>query len=1027
MEEKRRDAGNSPAGPSSAELEPATTRRRVGAQKRKANSLSGSSSSSTPSKRATREKSSNLISHSSINHNGPLTRARQGAPSGNLALGLGSGFGGAKLEERILVKESVKAEDLEELNKASEELEALEAKIEAEFEALRSRDSNAHVVPNHCGWFSWKKAHHVEECILPSFFNGKSPVRTPDVYLEIRNSIMKKFHANPSVKIESKDLPDIEVGDLDARQEVLEFLDYWGLINFHPFPPGDSAVVSADGDCDGIAKKDSLLENLFHFEVIESRPSVVPKANLSTPSMPSGFLPESAVLDDLLRLEGPSVDYHCNSCSADCSRKRYHCQKQADFDLCTDCFNNRKFGSGMSSSDFILMEPGEASGLSGGKWTDQETLLLLEALELYKENWNEIAEHVATKTKAQCILHFLQMPIEDVFFNSDDNIDTNSKETSAPAVVTDETSVPKDVSEATETKTTSQEDQVPQEDQTQTTPVDASKPEDEKEKRESEEMSKPKTGTDIKCAPETSKPEETDEAKDGEDTKENCAIMALREAFEAVGYNLTSESTLSFADVGNPVMALAGFFARLAGPKIGAASAQTSLKALSGSSPNIQLAARNCFLLEDPPDDKKEQTGSESVVNDAGNQDAQNVENSENKSLKEDKSTPVLDQKSSSSNHADQNAETSLPEEKVTSASPNCLSTDKKEPGTCATSKEAKKASQSKDHEPGVMRGSDNLASQVPASSAEETWGKETSAQESSQRTEVVKEVEMSESVPLEKNEPADAAASEPVAELSEPAEASKNVETVSGSPSRAKNEQQPVKSSSGGELSQPTKASNDIEMVSDSQPSERSELQQPVTSNSVNENGTSTDVITEGKSESHTSTETKDDSSIDKVKRAAVTALSAAAVKAKLLAGQEEDQIRQLTTSLIEKQFSKMEAKLGFFNEMEGLMMRVKEQLDRSRQKLYHERTQIIAARLGLPASSSRAMPPANTANRIATNYANSVARPPMRTTAARPPMQRPMGPMAPTSSNPFVSTTVAGSSIRPASQDNLSSVRTK
>ncbi|KAH1083763.1 hypothetical protein J1N35_023524 [Gossypium stocksii] len=28
-------------------------------------------------------------------------------------------------------------------------------------------------------------------------------------------------------------LLDIEVGDLDARQEVLEFLDYWGLINFH--------------------------------------------------------------------------------------------------------------------------------------------------------------------------------------------------------------------------------------------------------------------------------------------------------------------------------------------------------------------------------------------------------------------------------------------------------------------------------------------------------------------------------------------------------------------------------------------------------------------------------------------------------------------------------------------------------------------------------------------------------------------------------------------------------------------------
>lgn len=48
----------------------------------------------------------------------------------------------------------------------------------------------------------------------------------------------------------------------------------------------------------------------------------------------------------------------------------------------------------------------------------------------------------------------------------------------------------------------------------------------------------------------------------------------------------------------------------------------------------------------------------------------------------------------------------------------------------------------------------------------------------------------------------------------------------------------------------------------------------------------------------------TKSDIDINKnLKRAAVTALSAAAVKAKLLADEEEDQILQLSTSLIEKQ----------------------------------------------------------------------------------------------------------------------------
>lgn len=49
--------------------------------------------------------------------------------------------------------------------------------------------------------------------------------------------------------------------------------------------------------------------------------------------------------------------------------------------------------------------------------------------------------------------------------------------------------------------------------------------------------------------------------------------------------------------------------------------------------------------------------------------------------------------------------------------------------------------------------------------------------------------------------------------------------------------------------------------------------------------------------------TKTKQDSSFEKVKRAAVSTLAAAAVKAKLLANQEEDQIRQLTSLLIEKQ----------------------------------------------------------------------------------------------------------------------------
>lgn len=49
------------------------------------------------------------------------------------------------------------------------------------------------------------------------------------------------------------------------------------------------------------------------------------------------------------------------------------------------------------------------------EWTEQETLLLLEALELYKDDWNKVCEHVGSRTQDECILHFLRLPIEDPY------------------------------------------------------------------------------------------------------------------------------------------------------------------------------------------------------------------------------------------------------------------------------------------------------------------------------------------------------------------------------------------------------------------------------------------------------------------------------------------------------------------------------------------------------------------------------------------------------------------------------------
>lgn len=204
--------------------------------------------------------------------------------------------------------------------------------------------------------------------------------------------------------------------------------------------------------------------------------------------------------------------------------------KQADFDLCAECYTNGKFGSNMSPSDFILMEPPEAGGASGGKWTDQETLLLLEAIELFRDNWSEIAEHVATKTKAQCILHFAQMPIEDAFFNHDDENSDASKENGVPDSNSAKNSDPKT------------------EQDSDTAPKDA--PE------KTEEQVGCNDNQQSSSLVEISKVDEVKKSDVGLEAGESFALKALKEAFEAVGYFPSPGGRLSFAESGNPVMTL---------------------------------------------------------------------------------------------------------------------------------------------------------------------------------------------------------------------------------------------------------------------------------------------------------------------------------------------------------------------------------------------------------------------------------------------------------------------------------------
>ncbi|CAO3665923.1 unnamed protein product [Rhizopus stolonifer] len=120
--------------------------------------------------------------------------------------------------------------------------------------------------------------------------------------------------------------------------------------------------------------------------------------------------------------EKPNKEYFCITCGTECTRERYHSLKIKNMDLCSLCYKEGRFPVTCFSSDFIRYEHQQQEEANAAKeWSDEETLLLLEAIELYDDDWNTIADYVGTKSREECIYHFLQLPIEEPYRNKDGN------------------------------------------------------------------------------------------------------------------------------------------------------------------------------------------------------------------------------------------------------------------------------------------------------------------------------------------------------------------------------------------------------------------------------------------------------------------------------------------------------------------------------------------------------------------------------------------------------------------------------
>ncbi|KAE8595356.1 hypothetical protein XENTR_v10015708 [Xenopus tropicalis] len=234
-----------------------------------------------------------------------------------------------------------------------------------------TEQTNHIIIPSYAAWFDYNSIHVIERRALPEFFNGKNKSKTPEIYLAYRNFMIDTYRLNPQEYLTSTACRRNLSGDVCAVMRVHAFLEQWGLVNYQ---------VDADSRPMAMGPPPTP-----HFNVLADTPSGLVPLHMRTPQVP----PAQQMLNFPEKMKEKPTDLQ-------------------NFGLRTDIYSKKTLAKSKAAS-------------AGREWTEQETLLLLEALEMYKDDWNKVSEHVGSRTQDECILHFLRLPIEDPYLENSDS------------------------------------------------------------------------------------------------------------------------------------------------------------------------------------------------------------------------------------------------------------------------------------------------------------------------------------------------------------------------------------------------------------------------------------------------------------------------------------------------------------------------------------------------------------------------------------------------------------------------------
>lgn len=266
------------------------------------------------------------------------------------------------------------------------------------------------IVPSYSAWFDYNSIHVIERRAMPEFFNGKNKSKTPEIYMAYRNFMLDTYRLNPTEYLTSTACRRNLAGDVCAIMRTHAFLEQWGLINYQidaesrPTPMGPPPTS--------------------HFHILSDTPSGLQPVNAPKTTQPSAAKALFDLDSSKKKLEvggGSKADGADGTPSAAAAAAAAASGGGATVKTEPTAVDaGAQFGLKL---DQYAKKPSALRNKTAAsmtrEWSEQETLLLLEGLEIYRDDWNKVCEHVGTRTQDECILHFLRLPIEDPYLEED--------------------------------------------------------------------------------------------------------------------------------------------------------------------------------------------------------------------------------------------------------------------------------------------------------------------------------------------------------------------------------------------------------------------------------------------------------------------------------------------------------------------------------------------------------------------------------------------------------------------------------